>query len=190
MGKLFRIIPIKKPDKPDDEIDSYHPINNLSTLEKIIEQHIKLHLETYLYTNNIIINNHHGSRKYHGTNTAIAQITNEINKAYENNYITATVTTDLSAAFDTIDNIKLLDKLEFYGIQGTELAIFRSFLSERKQYVAIDTFTSDTMDCPPCLVVQGSKLSAVLYTIYTNEIPLLHTLMSQDIYYALTNTPT
>ena len=46
------------------------------------------------------------------------------------------------------------------------------------------------MDCPPCSVVQGSKLSAVLYTIYTNEIPLLHTLMSQDIYYALTNTPT
>ena len=66
--------------------------------------------------------------------------------------------------------------------------IFKSFLSERAQYVVIDTFTSEAMDCPPCLVVQGSKLSAVLYTIYTNEIPLLHTLMSQDIYYALTNT--
>ena len=70
------------------------------------------------------------------------------------------------------------------------LAIFKSFLSERTQYVVIDTFTSDTMDCPPCSVVQGSKLSAVLYTIYPNEIPLLHTLMSKDIYYALTNTPT
>ena len=77
----------------------------------------------------------------------------------------------------------------FYGIQGSELAIFKSFLSERSQYIAIDTFTSETMDCPPCSVIQGSKLSAVLYTIYTNEIPLLHTLMSQDIYYALTNTP-
>ena len=82
----------------------------------------------------------------------------------------------------------MLDKLAFYGIQGSELAIFKSFLSERAQYVAIDTFISETMDCPPCSVVQGSKLSAVLYTIYTNEIPLLHTLMSQDIYYALTNT--
>ncbi len=84
----------------------------------------------------------------------------------------------------------MLDKLEFYGIQGSELVIFKSFLSERSQYVAIDTFTSEIMDCPPCSVVQGSKLSAVLYTIYTNEIPLLHTLMSQDIYYNLTNTPT
>ena len=46
------------------------------------------------------------------------------------------------------------------------------------------------MDCQPCSVVQGPKLSAILYTIYTNEIPLSHTLMSQDIYYALTNIPT
>ena len=149
-----------------------------------------MHLETYLCTNNIILKYHHGSRKFHGTNTAITHITNEINTDYENNLITATVATDLSAAFDTIDNVKLLDKLNFYGIQGSELAIFKSFLSERTQYVAIDTFTSETMDCPPCSVVQGSKLSAILYTIYTNEIPLLHTLMSHDIYYSLTNTPT
>ena len=188
--KISRITPIKKPDKPDDYIDSYRPINNLASLEKIVEQHIKMHLEAYLCTNNIILKYHHGSRKFHGTNTAITHITNEINTNYENNLITATVATDLSAAFDTIDNVKLLDKLKFYGIQGSELVIFKSFLSERTQYVAIDTFTSDTMDCPPCSVVQGSKLSAVLYTIYTNEIPLLHTLMSQDIYYALTNTPT
>ena len=166
--KLSRITPIKKPDKPDDNIDSYRPINNLATLEKIVEQHIKSYLETYLCTNNIILKNHHGSRKYHSTNTAITHITNEINTAYENNYITATVPTDISAAFDTIDNIKLLDKLKFYGIQGAELSIFKSFLSDRTEFVQIDTFKSDIMDCPPCSVVQGSKLSAVLYTIYTN----------------------
>ena len=117
--KISRITPIKKPDKPQHDIDSYRPINNLATLEKIIEQHIKLHLETYLCTNNIISKNHHSSRKYHGTNTAITHITNEINTHYENNSITATVSIDLSAAFDTIDNTKLIDKLHFYGIEGT-----------------------------------------------------------------------
>ena len=69
-----------------------------------------MHLETYLCTDNIILKYHHGSRKYHGTNTAITHITNEINTDYENNFITATVATDLSAAFNTIDNmIKLID---------------------------------------------------------------------------------
>ena len=36
----------------------------------------------------------------------IAHITNEIIKAYENNYITATVTTDLSAAFNKINKLE------------------------------------------------------------------------------------
>ena len=35
---------------------------------------------------------------------------------------------------------------------------------------------------PDCSVVQGGKLSGTQYTLYTNEIPLLHTLMTTDIY--------
>merc|ERR1712115_382540 len=73
---------------------------------------------------------------------------------------------------------------------GAELSIFKSFLSDSTQFVQIDTFKSDIMNCPPCSVVQGSKLSAVLYTIYTNEIPLLHTLMSHEIFDKLMNTQT
>ena len=68
--KLSRITPILKPDKDISNIDSFRPINNLITLDKIIEQHIKTNLETYLDKNNIIISNHHGSRRHHGTNTA------------------------------------------------------------------------------------------------------------------------
>ena len=73
---------------------------------------------------------------------------------------------------------------------GKKLKIFKYFLSDRTQFVQIDTFKSDIMNCPPCSVVQGSKLSAVLYTIYTNEIPLLHTLMSHEMFHKLTSTPT
>ena len=97
--------------------------------------------------------------------------------------------TDLSTAFDTMDNTKLIDKLHFYGIEDKELEIFKYFLSERTQYIQIDTFKSEAIDCPPCSVLQGSKLSTVLYTLYTNEIPLIHTLMSQAIFQKLTNTP-
>ena len=46
------------------------------------------------------------------------------------------------------------------------------------------------MECPPCSVVQGSKLSTVLYTIYTNEIPHLHNLISKNIFNILTDTET
>ena len=59
--------------------------------------------------------------------------------------ITATMATDLSAAFDTIDNVKLINKLHFYGIERNELEMFRSFLSESTQYVQIDTFKSESL---------------------------------------------
>ena len=41
--QLSKITPQKKPDKPTNKIDSYQPINNLCTLDKIIEQYIKTH---------------------------------------------------------------------------------------------------------------------------------------------------
>ena len=92
---------------------------------------------------------------------------------YSLNNITATIQTDMSSAFDTVDHQILLSKLEHYGIRGQELKLMLSFLSSRKQFVEIDGIRSDTLQSPDCSVIQGSKLSSLLYTIYVNEVPLL-----------------
>ena len=67
--------------------------------------------------------------------------------------MTATIQTDLSAAFDTIDVTALTEKINYYGVTGQELKLFTSFLTDRRQYVQIDTFTSRTNDSLPCSVV-------------------------------------
>ena len=41
-----------------------------------------------------------------------------------------------------------------------------------------------------CSVIQGSKLSGILYTIFTNEIPMIHTLMNDEIFTTITGNPT
>ena len=184
--KISRILPISKPGKDSNSIESYRPINNLPCLEKILEGHILNHLNYFLTTNQIINPNHHGGRKGHSTTTALTQINNVLLKNLENNKISAVLATDLSAAYDTIDNEILLKKLEHYGVRGPSLNLFTSYLQDRGQYVEIDTFPSSIQKSLPCSCVQGSKFSGCLYTLYTNEIPLLYKMMHNSWYQKLT----
>ena len=93
-------------------MDSFLPINNLSALEKLVEQHLKNCIIDHMEANNVILSNHHGSLKHYSTTSALASINHHLNTHYHNNNTTALIKTDLSAAFDTVDHNTLLSKLE------------------------------------------------------------------------------
>ena len=133
--------------------------------------------------------NHHGGRKGHSTITALNHILNITSTNYENDKINGILITNLSKVFDTIDHFILLTKLEYYGVQGNALNIFKSYLSNRYQFVQIDIFRSKMLKSLDCSVTQGSKMSGLLYTIYTNEIPLLHKIMNTYLFTKLTGKP-
>ena len=133
-------------------------------LEKIFKEYFKECLIIFLNENNIINNDHHGAISDHSTTIALTVLNNKLIQNYENNKITALLSTDLSAAYDTIDNNILLSKLEHYGIRGSQLLLLKSYLTNRKQFVQIETYNSDTIDALPWSCVQGSKLSSLLYT--------------------------
>ena len=73
----------------------------------------------------------------HSTEHVIAQLVDEIHESFENDNYTLGVFIDSSKAFDTIDHTILLKKLENNEIKGTNLAWFRSYLINRKQYIQI-----------------------------------------------------
>ena len=153
---------------------------------KIFKEYFKQCLVIFLNENNVINNDHHGAIKEHSTVTALTMINNKLIHNYENNKISALLSTDLSAAYDTIDNNILLAKLEHYGIRGKTLMLMKSYLTDRKQFAQLETFSSHLIDALPCSCVQGSKISSLLYTLYTNEIPLLYKMLNNKWYNTIT----
>ena len=76
------------------------------------------------------------------TELAALELADRISQYLDNGEIPIAIFLDLSKAFDTLDHKILLSKLEYYGIKGTALKWFESYLSNRSQYVIYDNTKS------------------------------------------------
>ena len=128
--KTSIISPIFKKNETTDIIN-YRPISILPQISKILERIIYNRLSDFITKNNII--NQNQFIKNHNTIDAILDLYNYIlihkNK---NKAINTTVFIDLSKAFNTIDNIILLEKLKHYEIRGIKHELIVNYLQNRK----------------------------------------------------------
>ena len=113
----------------------------ISTFSFYKLMHVRLY--SFLEWNNILYENQFGFRKQNPTVHALIQITEKISEIIENGKYGCGIFIDLRKAFDTVNHEILLKKLEHYGIRGTSLKWFQSYLSGRKQYVYFNGESSD-----------------------------------------------
>lgn len=121
-------------------------------------------------SNQLIHPSHHGFRAKHNTSTALLEMFDGWLEAFDNDDITAVIMLDLSAAFDVVDHVILLDKLEIYGFESKEILWMRSYLTGRRQQVYVDGALSDPLVLE-ARVPQTSILGPLLYIIFTNDLP-------------------
>ena len=132
----------------------------------IVAKRLNAHVEEHLLSNHV----QSAYKRFHLTETALLKIHNDIICNMDNGKVTTLTLLDLSN--DTIDHATLLERPHgYFGISGTVLLWFKSYISNRQQRVHITV--DGSLSCPQDLhfgVPQGSVLGPFLFCLYTTSI--------------------
>ena len=126
-------------------------------------------LYTFLNNNNIIYNLQFGFRQQYSTSNPLINITEKIRKALDNGSVDCGVLVDLRKVLGTVNHQILLAKLNHYGIRGVSDDMFKSYPSNRNQYVFINCYDS-VLAAVNCSVPQRSVLGSLLFSLYINDL--------------------
>ena len=117
--------------------------------------------------NNLIYLLQFGFRQKYSTVHALISLTENIRKNLGKGNISCGIFVNLQKAFDTAEHHILLSKLEHYVICGLANEWFKSYLSNKKQYVSINGYDSNLVEVK-FGVLQGSS-SAVVSSLDLNQ---------------------
>lgn len=149
---------------------NFRPISNLAFLSKVVEKVVSKQIILYIDLNGLYERYQSAYRAFHSTETALLKVHNDIARAIDAGKSVILVTLDLSAAFDTVDHDILLSRLSTrYGFSGIVLEWFKSYLSDRIQFVKVEGFLSRNSKLSQG-VPQGSILGPLRRTLLKNTI--------------------
>ena len=171
---LLKIAKVKPLFKRGDvcQLNNYRPISLLPTISKVFERVIYSQLYTYFSDNNLLSEQQYGFRAQHSTELASVKLVDNIITQMDSVHDVKTPVTifcDLSKAFDCLNYNIFLSKMKYYGVSGTSLALVKSYLTNRYQYVQFESCKSNLLEIKTG-IPQGSILGPLFFSILINDI--------------------
>ena len=113
---------VKKPNLDPEVLGNYRPVSNLPYLSKILKRGVADQLQAHLDTNSLHVKFQSAYRHGHSPQTALLRILNDLLVMIDGGNNAVLVLLDLSAAFDTLDHMLLLQRLHAeIGLDGSAL---------------------------------------------------------------------
>ena len=161
---------LKKCSLAINKLENYRPVSISSFISKIYEKVVPQQLVDYLNHNNLRCTSQSAYWPHHSTVTLLLKTANDILLGLDKRYVSLLTLLDLFSAFDTIYHNIQLNRLNYLiGISGTCLSWFRSYLSSRRQSVAIANHILSTNE-HHYGVPQGSVLGPILFVLSYSHI--------------------
>ena len=162
--------PNLKKENSEPNFENYRPLSNLAFTSKLTEKAANNQLHTFLDEEQLFPSGQSAYRPYHSTETLLLKFKNDLLLNMNKQHVTLVVLLDLSAAFDTVDHMILLRRLQHkFGISDTALKWFSSYLAGRSQRIIINGVQSDMFKLEHG-VPQGSCLGPLLFVLYTSKL--------------------
>ena len=140
----------------------------LSVFSRLLERCGHDQVSTYMKLQKKFVESQHAFLKMHSTLTSLLNITDSWFSSIDKRRIYISVFLELKKAFDTVDHGILLSKLTKYGVEGTSLRWFTSYLTGRRQYCQINGHKS-SLKTVHRGNPQGSCLGPLLFILYVND---------------------
>lgn len=168
LWNLVRIRPIKKIPNPKTPSDT-RPITVNSIFTKIFTSALNTQLKSFIDENDILSPYQSGFRNKHSCTTALIRVCEDIRWAIANNEITILVLLDIRSAYPSVSHGLLLHVLKSVGTQAVSLQWIKAFISNKRQFVEINSMQSDTADVD-CGLMQGDNLSQTFFSLVINGV--------------------